>query len=98
MKFELKVYNTNISAEEAVADILTVSEILKKQSFTREEYQKYGKFHPASLTKKFGSWQNALNSAGLNYTRHGLPVRQYLGAILRDRQLLRPVAGEHESE
>ena len=69
MKFELKQYHQNISEEEVIEDMKRVAELLNKSSFTISDYQKHGKYHNSTLSKKFGSWKCALNSAGLNYSR-----------------------------
>jgi hypothetical protein len=70
MKFELKTFNRNISDDDVLADIMSVSKILGKPTFTMPEYQEHGKYHPSLLARRFGSWEGALNAAGLDYNRN----------------------------
>jgi hypothetical protein len=56
VKFELEEYHRNLTKEELITDLKRVASILKKNSVTREEYNKYGKFHACTLQRKFGSW------------------------------------------
>jgi hypothetical protein len=66
MKFELKNYHRNISTEELLSDIKIVAKKLNKNSVTIEEYSNDGKYHPHTIKNRFGSWNKALLSAGLN--------------------------------
>lgn len=59
-------YHT-ISDEEIIDDIKRVSNLLNRKSFTITEYRKYGKH---DVTKHFGTWQNALECAGLEPTKY----------------------------
>ena len=60
----------NISAEECLDDLCRVAKKLGKNSVTRNEYKKHGKFSPAPIIRNFGSWFSALDKAGLNRTRN----------------------------
>lgn len=82
MKFELKTFNQNVSDEDVLADVISVSKILNRATFTMPEYQKHGKYHPSLLTRRFGSWGGALNAAGLDYNRYKI-VEEELVADLK---------------
>ena len=69
IKFELERYKKNISDEELVADLKHVASELKTDSLTQEEYNKHGHFHPRSITRRFGSWLDALAKAALKRRR-----------------------------
>ncbi|MGC9561223.1 homing endonuclease associated repeat-containing protein [Brachymonas sp. M4Q-1] len=56
----------NIPAEEIIADIKRVSEIVAQESLSRSEYQLHGRFSSANIAKRFGDWEKALIKAGLN--------------------------------
>ena len=56
--------------EELIADLKRVSYELKNDSVTRGEYNRHGKFHSATLEKRFGSWIKAKEKAGLKRREH----------------------------
>ena len=69
MKFELDEYHRNASSEELLMDIKNVANKLGKNTVTMIEYQTYGKFHPCTLQRRFGSWFNVLKKANLEKSR-----------------------------
>ena len=70
MRFELDDYTRGLSDEELLADLRSVAERLGKLTVTIEEYDDYGRCHPCTLQRRFGSWFTALDKAGLKRTRH----------------------------
>ena len=66
MKFELDEYHRNITNEELIEDIKKVSASLSKNSITTDEYDKYGKYNHATYYRRFSSWKEALELAGLS--------------------------------
>jgi hypothetical protein len=89
MNFNLKVYHANISEEEALSDLRNVSKTLKKTSFTIEEYGKHGKFSDSAIRTKFGSWEVALNKAGLNYSRKIISNDELIDDLLKTAHKLK---------
>ena len=65
MEFKLNEYHRDISDEELLDDLRRVAELLKTDSFSRSEYQKYGKYGSSTITRRFGSWNNAIKKVGL---------------------------------
>lgn len=65
MEFILNEYHRNISDEELLSDIIAIATKLQKETVSREEYSKYGKFGRTTIERHFGSWTKALNRAGL---------------------------------
>lgn len=65
MKFELKRINQNVHPEEIISDINKVASQLNQNFLTIEQYEKYGIFHSSSAKRRFGSWSNACEKAGL---------------------------------
>lgn len=65
MKFILNEYHRNLSDKELLADLVATAAKLQKKTVSCEEYSKYGKYHHATITRRFGSWLNALEKAGL---------------------------------
>ncbi len=55
MKFELNDYHRNVSDEEFIKNVKETAERLNKTTLTGEEYATYGKYHPSTLTRRFGS-------------------------------------------
>jgi len=65
MKFELEEYHRNIPDEEIIADIKRVATKLKQDSLLTKEYIKFGKFSLSLPCRRFGSWLDTLEKAGL---------------------------------
>lgn len=69
MKFELDIYHRNIPDDLLIEDLITVAKKIDKSSVTHEEYNLNGKYSSTTYLRKFGSWFNALEKAGLQKTR-----------------------------
>lgn len=65
MEFILNEYHRNVSREELLEDLISVSVNLGKRTVTRAEYVKYGKYHSSTFEKHFKTWSNALTEANL---------------------------------
>lgn len=65
MKFELELFHRNITDEELLKDLKRVSFELGKNSITVKEYDENGIYHSSSAKRHFGSWNKALELAGL---------------------------------
>jgi len=65
MKFELKTYNRNIPDEELLSDLKKVASELGKETITYRDYEGKGKYTSGTIQVRFGSWNNALENAGL---------------------------------
>ena len=76
MKFELEEYHRNTSDEELIADLRRVADELKKGSATIDEYNERGNYHSATLARRFGSWSEALERAGLQMNRSPLNISE----------------------
>jgi len=72
MKYELKLKrNGGIPEMELLTDLKLVSQKLGKKSFSMDDYEKNGHFSRGSFKRKFGSWNKALNKAGLEILKRG---------------------------
>ena len=69
MKFELEEYHRGVTEAELLADLKRVASQLGKTAVTRNEQDESGKFHSTTFVRRFGSWFNALERAGLGLTR-----------------------------
>jgi len=65
MKFELNPYHRNTPSEELLSNVRQVAVQLKKNTVSHSEYTQYGKYHPTTLIKRFGSWNKVLEKANL---------------------------------
>jgi 5-methylcytosine-specific restriction endonuclease McrA len=70
MKFEIEEYHRNTPDDDLIADLKRVASQLGKQSVTIDDYNEYGRFHSATLTRRFGNWMKSLQKAGLQKTRN----------------------------
>jgi len=69
MKFELDEYHRGVTDDELIADLKRVALKSNKKSVTRDIQDEKGKFHSTTYIRRFGSWYNALEKAGLEKTR-----------------------------
>ena len=69
MKFELEEYHRNTPSEDLLDDIRSVVNKLNKKSITIAEYEKHGKYHPTTITRRFRSWSKVMEAANLEIGR-----------------------------
>ena len=65
MKFKFNEYKKQITQEELINDLKRVVEERNLMSLSMKEYNDYGFFNPSTIIRKFGTWNNALNLAGI---------------------------------
>lgn len=65
MQFESNLRQRNISKEELVADLQKVASEFGQSAVTAVIYTQTGKFGVNTMLRRFGSWNEALNAAGL---------------------------------
>ncbi len=67
--FKLKPWNRGITDEELLADLKRVAQILGKPSVKYDEYPIHGRCASRVFETRFGSWNAALQAAGLDISR-----------------------------
>lgn len=70
MKFELEEYHRNVPDQKLILDLLKIAEELNKETVTYDEYNERGAYCSNTLMKRFGSWNKALERAGLQKKRN----------------------------
>ncbi len=79
MKFELESYNRNKPDTELLTDLKRVAKVIKKDTITKKDYSKRGKFHSSTIERRFGGWLKALEKAGLKKTRnYGISDKEFI--------------------
>ena len=64
----------NVPDDDLIKDLVTVAKKLNKNSVTMAEYNQEGKYNSATYHRRFSSWTNALEKAGLQETKiHNIP-------------------------
>lgn len=76
MEFILNEYNRNVPDEELIDDVRKVAVKLNKSSVTIAEYGEYGKFHPCTLQRRFGSWFEIMRLCKLEPTRSKINISE----------------------
>jgi hypothetical protein len=76
MKFQLETYHRNVSNEDLIQDVRHVSKQSGKHTVTIAEYEQLGKYHPSTLQRRFRSWFNVLQVAGLQDSRSRLNISE----------------------
>lgn len=69
MKFELEDFHRNITDEELLADMKRVAVELKQKFLTTRQQDEHGKYRSNTMIKRFGSWFNAVEQAGLGRSK-----------------------------
>jgi hypothetical protein len=67
MKFELKPFNRNVPDKDLLADLVLAHSKLSSEgkSLTFRNYKAVGKYGPSTINDRFGTWNNALQKAGI---------------------------------
>ena len=65
MKYELSKYHRNSSDQELLDDLKKVADQIEMDKVKIDQYDQKGKFHSATLRKRFGTWNKTLEKAGL---------------------------------
>ena len=74
MEFILDDFHRNTPDEDLIGSLRKVAELLKRETVTIEEYDEYGKYHSATLKRRFGSWFKCLELAGLEPSRSKIGI------------------------
>ena len=69
MKFELDEYHRGVTDEELLSELRRIATKLDKTAVSRVENVEYGKYGTTTYIRRFGSWFEALEKAGLEKTR-----------------------------
>jgi len=64
-KFELKLKKRNNSEEDLIKDLQRVAKAIKSDTVTASTYAEMGEYGVTTFRRKFGTWNKALEAAGL---------------------------------
>jgi hypothetical protein len=64
-EFKIRLRRINIPDEELLADLRRAAESVGKETITVDQYSQRGSFGSTTIEKRFGSWNIALQKAGL---------------------------------
>ena len=67
MKFEYIEYHKSASNDELIADLKETAKQLGVSSLSMREYDENGKFSSSAVSRRFGTWNQALSIAKLDY-------------------------------
>lgn len=74
MKFEVKKVNRNVSNEELLADVKNIASKYGLTTMSQEVYAQYGKYHPCTFLRRFGSWFKVLELCDLKPYRYRINI------------------------
>lgn len=69
-RYELEPLHRNTPDGEFLNDLRRVAELLGASTVTIKQYNEHGKFNASSLQRRFGSWHESLERAGLLKVRN----------------------------
>jgi hypothetical protein len=70
MKYQLKEFNRNIPDQELLDDLKKIANKFTNGKMTKDEYNENGQFNAGTFEKRFGTWNKALEKAGVEITVH----------------------------
>lgn len=76
MEYTLNQYHRNLDDYELINDLINVAKQVDAKTVTIDEYNKYGKYHATTLTRRFGSWFKCLEMAGLHPSRSAINISE----------------------
>lgn len=90
--------NRPVSTDDLINDLKRVASKISKNTVTQKEYRKIGKYDDTTISRRFGSWNNALKEVGLGLSNENnisderlfeniLKLWQYLGRQPRRKDL-----------
>ncbi len=74
MKFEVTRIHRDVADEELLADVKNVCLEHDLLTISQDLYRQYGKYHPCTLVRRFGSWFNVLNLCNLRPSRSKINI------------------------
>jgi hypothetical protein len=90
MKFELEDYHRGITDKELIADLQRIASELNRTSVSRAEYTKRGKYGQGTHERRFGSWNKAIEKAGLISTNtQPIPEEELVNDLKRVSGILK---------
>jgi hypothetical protein len=104
-RFEIeRVSGMSVSDDDLLADLRTIASNLGKLTLGHREYRALGKFHDTTISRRYGSWNNALRAAGLSLSNEVwlsderlfenlLVLWQHFGRQPRRSELSQPPSG-----
>jgi hypothetical protein len=76
MKFELELRKRNIPNDDLIQDVKEVAKKIERNTVTMAEYECFGKYHTSTLQRRFKSWFNVLDKAGMQASRSSLNITE----------------------
>ncbi|MEZ4752951.1 MAG: hypothetical protein R3A13_01410 [Bdellovibrionota bacterium] len=96
-----RVRGAPVTDEELLSDLVRVAEETESDTVSQPTYKKYGKYHDRTISRRFETWNNALQAANLSLSNEVnisderlfenlLNIWQHLGKQPRRRDLSEP--------
>ena len=65
MQIEYIEKNIKVCDDDIIADLMSVAKQINKSALTISDYENHGKYNPTTVMRHFGTWNHALELAGL---------------------------------
>ncbi len=83
MEFKYKEYNKQVTDDELISDLKRVIKKQNLESLSMREYCLYGTFDSSTITRRFGTWNNALTLAGIELKNRQFTEKELFDNIER---------------
>src|SRR4051812_25109827 len=79
MKFHLNASVIRHTDEQLLADLRRTARKLKKDTISNKQYRLIGRYCPGVIARRFGTWNSALQKAGLKVSKqYNVPATDLL--------------------
>lgn len=74
MDFILNDFHRDTPNDVLIDDVKRVAKVIGKSTVTIADYEQFGKFHPSTLQRRFGSWFKILEKCDLSPSRSNINI------------------------
>lgn len=74
MEYKINEYHRDTPNNALINDVKRVAMLMGKPTVTIADYEQFGKYHPCTLQRRFGSWFKVLENCDLSPSRSNLNI------------------------
>lgn len=91
IQFKLTPNHIDVSDKQLLDDLKAICKKFGVQTITMRDYDKFGKFHSGTISKRFGGWNNAIEKANLKIKkRFNIPKADLIKDLRKVAEEIKP--------